>query len=103
LSLVLLANMTHLTLRRVVKDKTGQDVYKCQGCLDCDLPAGKNADIPLGSLVQMVIFDDREALTCRTLWSDDIMEASRHGCQRGLNLQSIMLALREEAKRQGVI
>jgi hypothetical protein len=101
--LVSLVSMPHSTLRRVVKDKTGQDVYKCQGCLDCDLPVGKNADIPLGSLVQMIIYDDREALTCRTPWSDDVLDASRHGCHRGLDLQSIMLALRDEAKQKGVI
>jgi hypothetical protein len=93
--------MTLTSLRRVVKDRTGQDVYKCQGCFDCEFPAGINADIPLGSLVQMVIQDDREVLNCRTLWSDEIIKAARYSCMRGLNLESIMLALREEAGRNG--
>jgi hypothetical protein len=94
--------MKSTSLRRIVKDATGQDVYKCQGCYDCELPSGKDADIPLGSLVQMIILDDKEVLTCRTLWSDDILENSRHCCQRGLNMQAIMLALRAEAKKQGL-
>jgi len=88
-------------LRRVVKEKTGQDVYKCQGCLDCDLPPGNDADIPLGSMVQMIIQDDREVLGCRTLWSDDVLRTARYSCLRGLNMESIILALREEAIKQG--
>ena len=94
--------MSHTTLRRIIKDSTGQDVYKCQGCFDCEFPTSIEADIPLGSLVQMIIYDDKEALTSRTLWSDEILHASRYSCQRGLNLQAIMQALREEALRQGL-
>lgn len=93
--------MTHSTLRRIVKDKTNQDVYKCQGCLDCEPPAGNDADIPVGSMVQMIIQDDREVLSCRTLWSEDVLREARHCCLRGLNIESIILALRDEAIRQG--
>jgi hypothetical protein len=92
--------MNSTSLRRIVKDETGQDVYKCQGCFDCELPTSTDADIPLGSLVQMIILDDKEVLTCRTLWSDEILESARYCCQRGLNIRAIMLALREEATKQ---
>jgi hypothetical protein len=94
--------MSGTSLRRIIKETTGQDVYKCQGCYDCEAPKASDADIPLGSLVQMAIYDDKEALTCRTLWSDEILRSSRYSCHRGLNVQAIMLALREEAKRQGL-
>ena len=94
--------MAPSTLRRVVKEKTGQDVYKCQGCQDCELPPGNDADIPLGSMVQMIIHDDKEVLSCRTLWSEVVLKSARYSCLRGLNIESIILALREEAKRQGV-
>lgn len=93
--------MTASTLRRAIKEKTGQDVYKCQGCLDCELPPGNDIDIPLGSMVQMIIQDDREVLGCRTLWSDDVLKTARYSCLRGLNIESIILALREEAVRRG--
>jgi heterodisulfide reductase subunit C len=93
--------MTSTSLHRIVKDATGQDVYKCQGCFDCELPDGIEADIPLGSMVQMIIFDDKEVLGCRTLWSDDILKSTGSICQKGLNIKSIMLALREEAAKQG--
>jgi heterodisulfide reductase subunit C len=94
-------DMAHYTLRRIVKDKTSQDVYKCQGCLDCELPIGIDADIPVGSMVQMIIHDDREVLSCRTLWSDEVLKEAHHSCLRGLNIERIILALREEAIRQG--
>jgi heterodisulfide reductase subunit C len=93
--------MRSTSLRRIVKDATGQDVYKCQGCFDCELPIAEDVDIPLGSMVQMIILDDKEVLSCRTLWSDKILASSRYSCQRGLNVQAIMIALREEAKKQG--
>jgi heterodisulfide reductase subunit C len=90
------------SLRRIVKDATNQDVYKCQACQDCELMNSAGLDIPLGSLVQMVMYDDEEALTCRTLWSDAVLAAARHACKRGLNLQSVILALRNEALKRGV-
>jgi len=44
--------------------------------------------------------DDEEALQSRTLWSDSVLQAARGACQRGLDLHSILIALREEAKRR---
>ncbi|RME86701.1 MAG: hypothetical protein D6770_11285 [Anaerolineae bacterium] len=92
------------SLRRIVKERSGQDVSRCQACLDCDVavPDGEQ-DIPLGSLVQMVLYNDEEVLTCRTLWSDEVLRQARYACQRGLNIQAIMLALREEACKRGVM
>lgn len=90
-----------MPLRRVIKDRTGQDVYKCQACLDCDLEISDEMDIPLASLVQMVLLDDDEALDARTLWSDAVLEASRGACTRGLDLHAVILALRDESARRG--
>lgn len=87
-----------LSLRRIVKDRTGQDVSKCQACYDCDAPVGNEMDIPLASLVQLILQNDEEALHCRTLWSDSVLEASRHACKRGLDLYAVINALREESK-----
>ena len=92
-----------MTLRRVVKDTTGQDVYLCRGCQKCDLPDAEEQDIPLGSLVQMIIFDDEEVLTCRTLWSDKVLEDASKACKRNLQLRAILLSLREEARQRGLV
>jgi hypothetical protein len=61
-----------LSLRRVIKLATGQDVNTCHACFDCDVPFADEMDIPLGSLVQLVLQNDEEALHCRTLWSDAV-------------------------------
>ncbi len=90
------------SLRRVVKDATGQDVNACHACLDCEAPFPAEMDIPLGSLIQMVLFNDEEALQCRTLWSDSVLEAAHNACKRGLDLRAVMLALRAEARRRGM-
>ncbi len=89
-----------MSLRRLVKSATGLDVNICHACFECDLPMSDEMDIPLGSLVQLILLDDEEALQCRTLWSDAVLEASRGACKRGLDLRAVMIALREESKRR---
>lgn len=89
-----------MSLRRVVKLATGQDVNICHACFDCDLPLADEMDVPLGSLVQLILQNDEEALHCRTLWSDPVLEASRGACKRGLDLRAVLLALREESTRR---
>lgn len=88
------------SLRRIVKEATGQDVGKCQACFDCDVSIENELDIPLGSLVQLILQNDEEALQSRTLWSDAVMEASRHACKRGLDLHAVISVLREESNRR---
>ena len=88
-----------LSLRRIVKEATGQDVSQCHACFDCDIPADE-LDIPLGSLIQLVLQNDEEALQCRTLWSDSVLEASRRACKRGLDVHTVITVLREESKRR---
>ncbi len=89
-----------MSLRSVVKKNTGQDVYLCHACNDCDIPARDEMDIPLSSLVQLILLNDEEALQCRTLWSDAVLEASRGACKRGLDLHAVITVLREEFKRR---
>jgi hypothetical protein len=91
------------SLHKTVKSATGQDVYLCQGCQECNLPHDEEQDIPLGSLIQLVLMDDEEVLTCRTLWSDKVLDDSGKACKRGLQLRAILLALRNEAQERGVV
>jgi hypothetical protein len=88
-----------MSLRSRVKKVTGQDVYLCQSCNDCDIQA-RDLDIPLSSLIQLILLNDEEALQCRTLWSDSALEAARGACKRGLDLHAVMTALREESMRK---
>lgn len=89
-----------MSLRSVVRRATGQDVYLCQACNDCDIDVRDEMDIPLSSLVQLILLNDEEALQCRTLWSDTVLEASRGACKRGLDLHAVLTALREESQRR---
>ena len=75
---------------------------RCRGCQLCNGEHGRDQDIPLDSLVQLVIMNDEEVLTSRTLWSDEVLHASRDACARELNLEKILLVLREEAVRRGL-
>jgi len=90
-------------LKRIVKNATGQDISRCQACLDCEVscPADE-LDIPVGSMIQMVMFDDEEILPSRTLWSDCVLAKARLACSRGINISAVMEALREEATRRGL-
>jgi len=90
------------TMRQTVLAATRQDVRRCQACLDCDVPEASDLDISLGTLVQMVLYNDDEVLISRALWCESVLEGARHVCKRGLDLQAIMLALREEALRRGL-
>jgi hypothetical protein len=92
--------MSPRSLRQVVKTATGQDIYRCRGCQICNLQPAEDMDVPLTTILQMVMFDDEEVLTCRTLWSERVLAEASRACKRGLNLQTIMLALRAEADQR---
>jgi hypothetical protein len=90
---------SRISLRKIIKESTSQDIGRCLGCSDCDtsLP---DQDIPLGSLIQLALMDDEEALQSRTLWSDPVLAAARGACQRGLDLAVILVALRDVARQR---
>jgi hypothetical protein len=94
--------MLSTSLRRTVKNATGQDVYLCRGCRLCDIEADDEMDVPLTTILQMVMYDDDEVLTCRTLWSDRVLVQASRACKRGLNLHNILMALREEANQRNI-
>jgi hypothetical protein len=57
-------------------------------------------DVPLPTLIQMVLLNNEEALQTRTLWSDAVLEAARSACNQGLALHTVMLVLRNESARR---
>ena len=90
------------SLRSVVLAETGQDLRRCQRCLDCDAIPTEDADIPLGSLIQLALLNDEEILTSRTLWSETVLESAHSACAKNLDLAQIILALRCEALKRGL-
>lgn len=89
-----------MSLRRAIKAATGQDINICHACFDCDIHFPDEMDIPLGSLIQLALQNDDEALHSRSLWSEAVLEAARGACKRGLDLHAVMLALRAQSKRR---
>ncbi len=92
-----------MTLRRLILTKTGQDVQKCRGCQLCYSDDSREMDIPMDSLIQLVIMNDEEVLTSRTLWSDEVLHSAHDACARELDLEKIIVVLREEAIRRGLV
>jgi heterodisulfide reductase subunit C len=90
------------SLRSVVLAETGQDLRRCQGCLDCDAIPAEDTDISLGSLIQLALLNDEEILTSRTLWSDSILESAHSACAKNLDLAQIILVFRREALKRGL-
>jgi hypothetical protein len=93
--------MSPRSLHHIIKTTTGQDVYRCRECQLCDILPDVDMDVPLTTILKMVMFDDEEVLSCRTVWSDRVLDEASHACKRGLNLQTILLALRSEARQRG--
>lgn len=92
-----------MTLRRLILTKTGQDVIRCRGCQLCNDEYSREQDIPLYSLIQLILMNDEEVLTSRTLWSDEVLRCARDACAREFDLEKILLVLREEAIRRGLV
>jgi len=89
-----------MSLHSIVRKATGQNVNICHACNDCDIDASDEMDIPLSSLIQLILLNDEEALQSRTLWSDYVLEASYGACKRGLDIHAVIIALREESTRK---
>jgi heterodisulfide reductase subunit C len=92
-----------MTLRKLILNRTGQDVQRCRGCQLCNAEFSQDQDIPLDSLVQLIIMNDEEVLTSRTVWSDEVLQAAKDACARELDLEKILLILREEAVKRGLV
>ena len=89
-------------LRVVVLEKTGQDARRCSHCAFCETAMDEAMDITLETLLQLVILNDEEVLTSRTLWSERALEMARQACANSLNMEAVILALRDEARARGV-
>lgn len=92
-----------MSLRRLILTKTGQDVQRCRGCQLCSGAYSRDQDIPLDSLIQLINLNDEEVLTSRTLWSDEVLSLAHEACARELDLEKIILVLRDEAMRRGLV
>ena len=52
--------------------------------------------------MQLVMQDDEEVLTSKTLWSEEALQRARQMCVSTMDVVAIMLALCAEAQRRGL-
>lgn len=95
------------SLRKLILENTGQDVRRCRDCAACnnhirDAQIIEHMDISLDSMIKMILWNDDEVLTCRTIWYDPLLEAVVHACTQGLSLEMMIQELRLEAHRRGL-
>ena len=89
-------------LRQIVREATGYDVRRCGRCSYCVHFVTPDDDLSLEALMQLIMQDDEEVLTSKTLWSDEALKRARRMCVSTMDVTAIMLALREEARRRGL-
>jgi heterodisulfide reductase subunit C len=91
-----------ISLRQVVREATGYDVRRCGRCSYCVHFITPEDDLSLETMLQLVLLNDEEVLTSKTLWSDEALKRARTMCVSTMDVQQIMLTLREEARRRGL-
>jgi heterodisulfide reductase subunit C len=92
-----------ISLRQIVREATGYDVRRCGRCSYCVHFVTPEDDVSLEMMMQLVMQDDEEVLTSKTLWSDAALKRARRMCVSTMDVAAIMLALRAEAKRRGLV
>jgi hypothetical protein len=90
------------SLRTMVLVQTGQDVSQCCSCALCEEITGDDGDISLSMLMQWILTNDERALTCDTVWSDEVLRRTDHACANQLDIPAVLMALRKEAARRGL-
>jgi hypothetical protein len=88
------------SLRSIVLAQTGQDVNRCCACALCEEITDKAGDVSLGMVMQWILANDDRALTCRTVWSDEVLRQTDRACANQLDISAVMQALRSEARRR---
>jgi heterodisulfide reductase subunit C len=91
------------SLRQIVREATGYDVRRCGRCSYCVHFVTPEDDVSLEMMMQLVMQDDDEVLTSKTLWSDVALKRARLMCVSTMDVAAIMLALRAEARRRGLV
>ncbi len=61
-----------------MRDATGYDVRRCGRCSYCVHFVTPEDDVSLEMMMQLVMQNDEEVLTSKTLWSDEALKRARH-------------------------
>lgn len=95
--------MKSTSLLAIVYKATGQDLRRCWPCGQCGAGLAPGLDVALWRLIHGVLVNDVSILESETLWSGRVLNQATQACPQGLNLEPILLALREEGWRRGIV
>jgi hypothetical protein len=90
------------SLHTIVLVQTGEDVDRCGSCALCEEITEEVGDVSLSMLMQWILVNDERALTCATVWSDEVLRRADHVCTNQLDIPAVLLALRAEAICRGL-
>lgn len=91
-----------IPLRAIVLAQTGEDVSRCGSCALCEEITEETGDVSLAMLMQWILANDERALTCATVWSDEVLRRADQACTNQLDIPAVLLALRREASCRGL-
>lgn len=69
-----------ISLRLLVREAAGCDVRRCGRCSYCMHFVTPEDDLSLENMMQLVMQNDEEVLTSKTLWSDGALKRARAMC-----------------------
>src|SRR5512147_3149133 len=92
-----------ISLRQLVREATGYDVRRCGRCSYCVHFVTPEDDLSLEVMMQLIMQNDEEVLTSKTLWSDTALKRARQMCVSTMDVAAIMQALRAEARRRRLV
>ncbi|MCB9135911.1 MAG: hypothetical protein H6636_10830 [Anaerolineales bacterium] len=100
----MLETISSLSLRRVMLNQ-GVDLRRCRSCGVCSeyVFPEEEADLAMGIIVQLILLNDPEVFTSRTIWSEVVLETSENLCPNGIDLAKVIQTLREEAISRGFV
>ena len=84
----------------IILASTGFDVRDCINCEFCN-QASKDSGIGFNDIMQAAARDDLDVLTNPILWNCDSILESNPICVNGIDIPSVIFALREEAEIRG--
>ena len=87
-----------------VREKIGQNIHRCWQCIKCTsgCPLADQFDVPPHQVMRSLQLGDACVLQSRAIWLCASCQTCATRCPRGVDVTSVMDALRWEARRRGV-
>jgi len=91
-------------LSAAVLERVGANIHRCWQCIKCTsgCPLAEQFDVAPHQMMRALQFGDARVLESRTIWLCASCHTCATRCPRGIDVTSVMDALRWESRRRGV-